>query len=107
MPRKVFISVLGIGFYGACQYKREKFVSTKTRLIQQATIEYLNVTEEWTSTDNVLILLTDGAHKYNWDKSIISLHNVKTNEDELYFDFTHGFRYLPMQVLHKIKCVCL
>lgn len=107
MPRKVFISVLGTGFYGACQYKRGKFVSTKTRFIQQATIEYLNVAEEWTSFDRILILLTDGARKYNWDKSIISLHNVKTNEDELYFDLTHSYRYLPMQVLHKIKGVCL
>lgn len=147
MPRKVFISVLGTGFYGACQYKRGKFVSTKTRFIQQATIEYLNVAEEWTSTDKVLILLTDGARKYNWDKSIITRRNVKTNEDEpyigleqvlqdmhfasqiqtvsipdgkdesemwmifnalyaeldpedeLYFDLTHSFRYLPMLVL--------
>jgi len=44
MPRKIFISVLGTGFYGACQYKRGNFVSTKTRFIQQVTIEFLNET---------------------------------------------------------------
>ena len=63
MPRKVFISVLGTGFYGACQYKRGKFESSTTRFIQQATLEYLNVGGEWTSADRVLILLTDGARK--------------------------------------------
>lgn len=147
MPRKVFISVLGTGFYGACQYRRGKFVSTKTRFIQQATIEYLNVVKEWSSTDSILILLTDGARKFNWNKSIVTRQNVKTNEDEpyigleqvlqdmhltcqvkaisipdgkdesemwtifnalyeklesedeLYFDLTHSFRYLPMLVL--------
>lgn len=147
MHRRVFISVLGAGFYGACQYKRGKFASTKTRFIQQATLEYLKVKEEWTADDRVLILLTDGARKINWDKSIQQRQNFKTNkdepymgleqvlqnmhltcqveaisipdgkdedemweifdvlytelelEDELYFDLTHSFRYLPMLVL--------
>ncbi len=147
MPRKVFISVLGTGFYGACRYKRGKFASTKTRFIQQATLEYLKVKEGWTEADRVLILLTDGARKTNWEKSIEKRRNFKTGEeepylgleqviddmqlaapvqtiaipdgkdedemweifnalyeelkpgDELYFDLTHSFRYLPMLVL--------
>ena len=147
MPRRVFISVLGTGFYGPCQYKRGKFASTKTRFIQQATLEYLKVKEGWTAADRVFILLTDGARKMNWDKSIMKRHNFKTDEDEpylgleqvlddmqltapvqtiaipdgkdedemweifdalykelkhedeLYFDLTHSFRYLPMLVL--------
>lgn len=147
MPRKVFISVLGTGFYGACQYKRGKFASTKTRFIQQATLEYLKVKEGWTAADRVLILLTDGARKTNWEKSIEKRRNFKTGDDEpyfgleqvldnmqlaapvqtiaipdgkdedemweifnalyeelepgdeLYFELTHSFRYLPMLVL--------
>ena len=147
MPRRVFISVLGTGFYGSCQYKRGKFASTKTRFIQQATLEYLKVKEGWTEADRVLILLTDGARKTNWEKSIEKRRNFKTGEeepylgleqviddmqlaapvqtiaipdgkdedemweifnalyeelkpgDELYFDLTHSFRYLPMLVL--------
>ena len=147
MPRKVFISVLGTGFYGACQYKRGKFESSTTRFIQQATLEYLNVGGEWTSADRVLILLTDGARKINWSKAIRTRKSPRTSEeenylgleqvlenmhllcpvetisildgkdeaemwqifnalydaletgDELYFDLTHSFRYLPMLVL--------
>ena len=33
MARKVFISVLGTGFYGKCTYKKDTFVSNETRFI--------------------------------------------------------------------------
>lgn len=154
MARKVFISVLGTGFYEACKYKKGKFVSSETRFIQQATLEYLKVNSNWTTRnaegdviDRVIILLTNGAKDTNWDKSIIKRLNRKTeleeayigleqvlqemnlpcpvetvnipdgkNEDEmwaifnavyetlrpndeLYFDLTHSYRYLPMLVL--------
>jgi hypothetical protein len=45
MGRKVFISVLGTGFYGACKYVKDGFVSTETRFIQQATLEYVKAHE--------------------------------------------------------------
>lgn len=50
MGRKVFISVLGTGFYGACKYVKDGFVSTETRFIQQATLEYVKA-HEWGATD--------------------------------------------------------
>lgn len=154
MARKVFISVLGAGFYEPCKYTKGSFKSSETRFIQQATLEYLKVNCNWTTKnsegeiiDRVIILLTDGAKDANWDKSITKRQKRKTepeetyirleqvlqemnlpcpvetisipdgkNEDEmwaifnavyetlrpndeLYFDLTHSFRYLPMLVL--------
>lgn len=66
MARKVFISVLGTGFYGQCKYVTPEFTSTKTRFIQQATIEKLSNAGEWTSDDNIIILLTSKAKTANW-----------------------------------------
>lgn len=154
MARKVFISVLGTGYYGACKYAKDGFVSSETRFIQQATLEYLKVCSNWTTkngdgevVDRIFVLLTDGAREKNWNKEIISRTNLKTGQeepysgleqilmdmhlpcpvetlqipdgkneeemwaifntvyealkpnDELYFDLTHSFRYLPMLVL--------
>lgn len=147
MARKVFISVLGTGYYGKCRYKKNDFVSAETRYIQQATLEMLSNSGAWTDKDKGIILLTDNARTANWqvagnkrlnlrtsieekypglEESIKSLHlpfhvddvaiptGSNENEiwqifdilfgmlqegDELYFDITHGFRYLPMLVL--------
>ena len=144
--RKVFISVLGTGFYGECQYQKKNFdgkgndfTSSKTRYIQQATLELLTAKEEWTTTDAAYILTTQQALATNWDvekrkdiaykglKYVIEdmklpftpetiaikdgldeteiwdifeeIFAVIKEGDELYFDLTHGFRYLPMLVL--------
>lgn len=147
MARKVFVSVLGTGYYGKCKYKKNEFVSTETRFIQQATLEMLYKNGTWTDRDKGIVLLTDKARTTNWqvvgnkrlnlktqleedytglEESIKTLHLPfsvdyvsipdgsnedeiwkifdilfdKLNEgDELYFDITHGFRYLPMLVL--------
>lgn len=154
MARKVFISVLGTGFYEACKYSKGSFVSSETRFIQQATLEYLKVNSNWTTknsdgevVDRIIILLTNGAKETNWDKSIVERLNRKSGKresylgleqvlkdmdlpcpvdtvtipdgkdedemwaifnavyetlrpnDELYFDLTHSYRYLPMLVL--------
>lgn len=147
MGRKVFISVLGTGLYGKCQYVREdaQFESDETFFVQSATLQYINA-KDWTPNDFGLILLTDFARKSNWNKTITKrLNNSKqevdyeglesvlermqlpfhpkdfsipngNNEkeiweiftstfnelcdgDELYFDVTHAFRFLPMLIL--------
>lgn len=163
MARKVFISVLGTSFYGKCSYfthdntcTKDDFHSKETRFIQKATLELIKA-KEWTSDDEVLILLTEKARSSNWcvkdnrringftkeEEQYIGLEDelnemhlpmpIKTldipdgrNEeeiwnifeklyndlqegDELNFDLTHGFRYLPMLVLvlgnyaHQLK----
>ncbi len=146
MARKVFISVLGTGFYNECNYYSGNF-AFKTRFIQQATLAMLAEQGNWTKDDAAYILLTEGAKKNNWqiptnhrkrprateDEEYVGLKDeleatplpmpVKSidikdgkteNEmwdifdiiykllkdgDELYFDITHGFRYLPMFVI--------
>lgn len=146
MARKVFMSVLGTGFYGKCRYQSGDFISQETRFIQQATLEKLFYSEKWTNQDAIYILLTDKANELNWDTSAsgkrrrggaeteedyiglkeeldnigIKVQKVDIKEgnteedlwenfsiiydqlqedDELYFDITHSFRYLPMFVL--------
>ncbi|WP_298047723.1 TIGR02221 family CRISPR-associated protein [uncultured Bacteroides sp.] len=83
MNRKVFISVLGTGFYASCRYRKGGFVSSDTRFIQQATLEQLKV-KDWRETDTVLFLLTEGAKKNNWNESIEFRKNLKIGQDEPY-----------------------
>ena len=147
MARKVFVSVLGTGFYGKCVYFKDDFKSTETRFIQRATLEMLTRDESWNAeTDKGFILLTEKAKTANWliannsrknrdgvEVPYICLHDeleeadlplkitpvdipegkdekeiweifdkvfhLLEEGDELYFDLTHGFRYLPMLVL--------
>lgn len=147
MARKVFISVLGASFYEKSRYGRSdtKFVSSETRFVQQATLEYLKA-DRWSENDAAYILVTNKAKTENWDKTITRRkHHTRgeedymglekviedmhipfstiplpikdgNNEDEmwsifqklyenlqegdqLYFDLTHSFRYIPMLVL--------
>lgn len=140
-PRKVFVSVLGTGFYEVCRYEGSK----PTRFIQQATLEWLKA-EEWTENDRILIFTTEASKKQNWNvngkrakfngmpeveyvglKCVLDNMNLAAkveavdipegkneqemwnvfgriydkleNNDLLYFDLTHAFRYLPMLVL--------
>ena len=152
MGRKVFISVLGASFYKECVYGQGSFRSSRTRFVQQATLECLMQKEAWTAGDAAYILVTKESKANNWDRSIVErippgegkavpytplekvfsemklpfeVHTVDIpkglNEEEiweifsrltregedaivreddaLYFDLTHGFRYLPMLVL--------
>lgn len=151
MSRRVFISVLGASFYNECVYGKGDFRSSKTRFVQQATLEWLDA-GGWSEEDAAYILVTQEARKNNWDKNIVErispkeekavpykplervlsemdlpievsavdipkgvneeeiweIFSILTREgeaaiihdgDELYFDLTHGFRYLPMLVL--------
>ena len=146
MARKVFISILGTGFYGKCTYVSEGFKSSTTRFIQQATMERLGC-KEWPEDSKAFILLTDKARATNWEvadgkrkpygKDVaedypglrdtldsmqlpfsvegVSIPDGKDEKemweifettfhlleegDEVYFDLTHSFRYLPMLVL--------
>ena len=161
MARKVFISVLGATFYEECVYgvvedkkdedtvqkeKNDLFRSTKTRFVQQATLEYLDA-KSWEPTDIAYIFTTEKAKKDNWNESITErerykdgpmvpytglqkiltemglpftpesedipdgndeaemwqifkrIYNKIEDGDELYFDLTHSFRYIPMLAL--------
>lgn len=70
MPRKVFISILGAGFYDPCTYTdTQKGFRLSTRFIQQASLE-LAKAKEWGKEDKVIIFLTEKARKDNWSKDI-------------------------------------
>lgn len=93
MARKVFISVLGAGYYGECKYCRGKlnadtgdydFESSNTRFVQQATLEYLNVKEEWSENDVILIALTKKARTDNWEIVNNRRINSKNQQEEDY-----------------------
>lgn len=139
MARKVFLSILGNGFYHECNYywqTRNQF--SKQRFIQKACVDLLF--NDWNENNEIILFLTDAAHKSNWNKCIHKrinkegieqdyqgLENLlpraktqpipdgKTTEeiwqifdtiygslqenDEVYLDITHSFRYLPMLLL--------
>lgn len=149
MARKVFISVLGTGFYEECTYCTDGFSSSKTRFVQEAVLEMLTKDEDnkWTENDAAYILLTENAKKKNWQvegnkrskpkgeeeveyiglKTVLenkkyafpinevgikdgkseseiwdifnSIYSRLEEDDELYFDVTHAFRYLPMFII--------
>lgn len=147
MARKVFISVLGTGFYNKCRYGSGDFVSSDTRFIQQATLEMLQAAQEWTEGDAIYIYYTEQSREGNYEVASGQRLNPRTRQeepytglgreleamqlkakvtprlipsgkdegemwqvfeavygdlqegDELYFDMTHGFRYLPMLIL--------
>ena len=142
--KRLFISVLGTGFYDKTKYTKE---SGPVRFVQLPTLNIINA-QTWSKDDKILFLLTKEAREKNWSKEISA--RAKTHEpnkiqeyigleqelinlnytckietlditkgdneqeigeifsqlfeqveegDELYFDLTHGFRYLPMLVL--------
>ncbi len=150
MARKVFISFLGGTNYRYCDYQKNDKSYGNVRFVQEATLNYLDVNNNWEETDVAMILLTKVAKDSNWvdngqkdklgnticdeqtqstleglesrlkqfkiDKQIVDelpegndeseiweiFERVfdKINEgDHLYFDITHGFRYLPMLVM--------
>ncbi len=142
MARKVFISVLGTGSYKECIYASSGTQYEETRFIQKATLQMLNVKEQWTENDHIYIVVTEGSQEKNWKtrsengetniglddtlkdmqlstpidtitipdgnnedeiwQIFSNIYNVLDKQEEgaeLYFDLTHGFRYLPMMVL--------
>ncbi len=65
MARKVFISILGTGFYTKCKYVTDNFVSSNTRFAQQSILELCD-TKDWNKEDTALFFLTDRAKELNW-----------------------------------------
>ena len=67
--RKVFVSLLGTGFYNKCVYRYEK-TALETRFIQHATLKMFGDGFWDKDRDKVIIFLTDEARKSNWDRTI-------------------------------------
>lgn len=72
MGRKVFMSLLGVSFYGKCKYAKGNFTGSETPFIQKSLLEYLQQEEKWNEKDIALIFLTDLARQENWSRDIKS-----------------------------------
>jgi CRISPR-associated Csx2 family protein len=148
MGRKVFLSVLGTGYYDETKYCFEEIFGNEpsTRFLQYAAIKHF--CKNWSNQDTAIIFLTQAARKTNWQNpaqinnrdnkkpyeglsSLLEKLNygleVKTvdipdgnneNEiwkifqsvfdqfedgDDVYFDITHAFRFLPMLLMVLIN----
>lgn len=145
---RIFISVLGTGLYTETTYYNpvQNKISPPGKFVQVAMLHQLDIIDQWTDDDRILILLTKEARTLNWTPTdnrrsnrtgdtveyrglkqemenlnlkcrIIDIdipngmaademwnifntlyENIDYN-DQLYFDLTHGFRYLPMMAL--------
>lgn len=84
MARKVFLSVLGTGFYDKCVYSMGEFRSPQTRFIQEATIRMLTQQSEWTENDHIYIVVTDKAETDNWIVKNNTRTHYKTKQEEEY-----------------------
>lgn len=90
MVRKIFISILGTGFYSKCKYTSENFISSNTRFAQQAVLE-LSDAKNWNKESKVILFLTDFARKNNWDiterlfqqKEVVRYKGLKHVLDEM------------------------
>lgn len=66
MARKVFISILGTGYYEPTSYffNNDQKLCFTTRFIQEAAIKYF--CSDWSEEDKICIFLTDKSRKTNW-----------------------------------------
>lgn len=81
MARKLFISILGTGYYRECEYCYEGVLYPKTKYIQIATLEQIGA-RTWTEEDAIRIFMTDKAEKENWDKNL-STRKDRDSEAEI------------------------
>lgn len=81
MARKLFISFLGTGFYNECTYFDQNGSYTRTRFIQQATLEQIGAWQ-WQKPDAVRIFITEKAFSFNWDSSKHTRYN-RTEDKEV------------------------
>lgn len=104
MGRKVFISLLGTGFYEHCNYTFGSFTSSRTRFIQIATLEMIDAMQ-WKKEDVCFFLLTDKAKTANWDQNqngrrrpqhdnFVEYKSLKTELEEHAFPF----EYIPVAI---------
>ena len=78
---KVFMSVLGTNKYVEAKYVVDGKPSPLTPFVQEA---FLSVTkDEWKSDDRIVIFLTDGARKKNWESGCYSYRGLRERLEKL------------------------
>lgn len=67
MPRKIFISILGTGYYQETRYSFTEPVNKSDKLtnyVQESTL--LQLASDWKKEDRCIVFLTEKARKDNW-----------------------------------------
>ena len=84
MARKVFISILGTGYYNRTKYYSDKVDSfVETRFVQEATLKLL--TQDWDKNDHAYFFLTKSARESNWNDPAQTNHTlVRRGERDTY-----------------------
>jgi len=84
MARKVFISILGTGYYNRTKYYwKEKDNLFETRFIQEATMKLL--TKNWDKKDKAYFFLTEKSKTTNWEHPAQKEdYRVKNGERDAY-----------------------
>ena len=100
MSRKVFISVLGTGFYGTCVYEKDDFRSSRdTRFIQAATLKMLTRDGSWRPyVDAAYILLTPKARRANWQVDGNVRYNDRAKKQETYLGLKNVLEGMQLPV---------
>lgn len=142
MARKIFLSILGTGYYERTRYYfDDDKTNYQTRFVQEATIKHF--CSDWSEKDKIVIFLTKQARQINWENPAQQTHKFKKSYeglssiltfpqlvvkdipdgnsdkeiwevfriifdelnkgDEVYFDITHAFRFLPMLLMVLIN----
>ncbi|MFW5892358.1 MAG: TIGR02221 family CRISPR-associated protein [Bacteroidota bacterium] len=78
MSRKVFISVLGTGYYEPAKYyfDNDKKDYIENRFVQVATFSHF--CKDWCNDDVIYLFLTEGAKKINWAENAQSKHKKES-----------------------------
>ena len=101
MARKVFISILGTGYYNRTKYywhDKDDFV--ETRFIQEATLTFL--TQDWGGKDKVFLFLTAAAKEKNWlSPAQKDDPRVKNGERATYKGLEERIKELKLSYVYK------
>ena len=98
-PRRVFISILGTNKYQPCIYGKDDFTGTKTRFIQEATLDLLKARSEWSADDAAYIFLTPTSRTANWQAVPVDKDGKPKGEDYIGLEPTLDQMDLPFPVV--------
>ncbi|WP_455043190.1 TIGR02221 family CRISPR-associated protein [Leptotrichia buccalis] len=114
--RKVFLSFLGLGNYEKCVYTFEKEKSKNVKFVQNAIVEickdkfdkkfvlctpsaknthYNSLVNEIGHSFEAINISEDMSEKGIWE-IFQQIYDVLNENDEVVFDITHSFRFMPM-----------
>ena len=103
MPRTIFISILGTGYYNRTKYYwKEKDNYVETRFIQEATLKLLK--DNGTNIDKAFIFLTEAAKRTNWNSPAQTTNYfVKNGERDTYRGLSEILKSSGLQTVFETE----